>query len=186
MSVLLTGCGASDSPSSQANDVRSYYDKLQTADFHVKILSDLGESTLEYEADYEYNKESSDHLTLTSPEDLKGISATIAGDDRLQMTLEYDGTALDTPSSSLAGFLPADAVPYLLYDLRASSPSEIWSEKLDGEDTTVLRYLWDDGCSKTEKQVWLADKTLTPVCAELFIKEQRVLRCVFSGFQGQS
>ncbi|MGE4549365.1 MAG: hypothetical protein AB7C89_07460 [Intestinibacillus sp.] len=152
----------------------------------MKILSDLDESTLEYEADYEYNKESSDHLALTAPEDLKGISATVAGKDRLQMTLEYDGTALETPSSSLAGFLPADAVPYLLYDLRASSPSEIWSERVDGEDTTVLRYLWEGANSKTEKQVWLADKTFVPVCAELFVDGKRVLRCVFSGFQGQS
>ncbi|MCB6365526.1 hypothetical protein LI291_04935 [Intestinibacillus massiliensis] len=142
----------------------------------------MGQSTLEYEADYEYNKTSSDRLTLTAPEDLSGVSETISGDNRLQMTLEYDGTALDAPAPETPGFSPADAVPYLLYDLRASSPDEVWGEQVNGEPATVLRYVREG----TEKQVWLAEKTWAPVCAELYIDGQRVLRCVFSGFQGQS
>lgn len=121
-------------------------------------------------------------MTLTAPEDLAGISATIAGDDRLDLTLEFDGTSLDAPGSAYPGFTPADAVPYLLYDLRASSPAETWKETVEGEGALVLRYTRDDGGSKTEKQVWLAEKTLEPVCAELYVEGRRVLRCVFSGF----
>lgn len=51
--VLLAACGAAQETG--ADDVQAYYDGLQSAAFQVKILSDLGESTLEYQADYEYN-----------------------------------------------------------------------------------------------------------------------------------
>ena len=163
--------------------LRTYYKDLQTASFHAKILSDLDQSTLEYEVDYEYNKEGSDHLTLTAPEDLQGIQATISGENELQMTLEYGDTALDTPGASLSGFAPMDVISYLLYDLRDASPTEIWSERMDGEQVTVLRYARKDGEQDTEKQIWLSEKSLSPICAEMFIDGQRVLRCVFSGFQ---
>ena len=46
----------------------------------VKILSDFGDSALEYQVNYEYNKEDNDLLTVTAPASIEGIQVEISGD----------------------------------------------------------------------------------------------------------
>lgn len=177
--ALLAGCQRAQEDGSLAEQVGQRFDALQKAAFHVEILSDLGQSTLEYGLDYTYHKEDSDALTLTAPEIVAGVSASIAGDTTPELTLQYEGTALDAPGIGLPGLTPADAVPYLLCDLRQAAPNEVWSERAQEEALIVLRYVSDG----VEKQIWLTEKGYVPVCAELFYEGKRVLQCVFSGWE---
>ena len=54
LAVLLCGCGGAQT---DGEAVRAHFDALPGFEAHLKILSDLGQSVLEYEMDYVYNKE---------------------------------------------------------------------------------------------------------------------------------
>lgn len=54
LAVLLCGCGGAQT---DGEAVRTHFDALPGFEAHLKILSDLGQSVLEYEMDYVYNKE---------------------------------------------------------------------------------------------------------------------------------
>ena len=50
---LLSGCGA---PAADGESVREYFSALTGFEAHIKVLSDLEDSVLEYEMDYNYNR----------------------------------------------------------------------------------------------------------------------------------
>lgn len=51
--VLLSGCGGSTA--ADGSTVRAHFEELSGFEAHLKILSDLEQSVLEYEVDYVYN-----------------------------------------------------------------------------------------------------------------------------------
>ena len=125
LAVVLCGCGGSGA---DGEAVRAHFDALSGFEAHLKILSDLKQSVLEYEMDYVYNKEDVDSFTITAPESLAGIGGTIAGEDSASITLQYDGLSLDDAMPQRTGLTPADAMFCLLDDLRKGEPVQIWSE----------------------------------------------------------
>ena len=170
--LLLTACGGA-----VANDesVRTHFSEVPGFTAHIKILSNLGQSVLEYELDYVYNKEDSDSFTVTAPASLSGISGTIAGTDSAQFSLQYDGAALDDAMPQRIGLTPADGLFCLLSDLRSDVPAEQWSEDVAGQTLLVLRYESDSADGKIVKQVWLTEDGRQPVCAELYADDTCVL-----------
>ena len=60
----------------------AHFASLDSCTAHLKIISDLDESVLEFESDYVYNKEDSDSFTLTAPESVAGIGGRISGERR--------------------------------------------------------------------------------------------------------
>ena len=152
--VLLCGCGRSAEMS--AEDVRAHFASLDSCTAHLKIISDLDESVLEFESDYVYNREDSDSFTLTAPESVAGIGGRISGEENGAFTLQYN-----------------DLWFCLLNDLRYAAPAQVWSEHTNGESLLVLRYEKAD--DSVEKQVWLRQSDLQPVYAELYADGARVL-----------
>ena len=71
MLCMAVGCGRDVPPAGET--VRAHFDGLAAAEMQVKILSDFGESALEYQVDYEYNKEDNDLLTVTAPAGIAGV-----------------------------------------------------------------------------------------------------------------
>ena len=152
--VLLCGCGRSAEMS--AEDVRAHFASLDSCTAHLKIISDLDESVLEFESDYVYNREDSDSFTLTAPESVAGIGGRISGEANGAFTLQYNDLQLDDIAPRHTGLTPADA-----------------SEHTNGESLLVLRYEKAD--DSVEKQVWLRQSDLQPVYAELYADGARVL-----------
>jgi len=144
-----------------AEDVRAHFASLDSCTAHLKIISDLDESVLEFESDYVYNREDSDSFTLTAPESVAGIGGRISGEENGAFTLQYNDLQL------------ADAWFCLLNDLRYAAPAQVWSEHTNGESLLVLRYEKAD--DSVEKQVWLRQSDLQPVYAELYADGARVL-----------
>ena len=179
--MCLAACGGAEGGTAQDERARQDWEALAGASFEVKILSDLGQETLEYTLDYVYNKEDTDRFTITSPEALAGISATIAGEDAPALTLQYEDTALDAPGPSRQGLTPADSVPCLLAALRTGSPAESWTESADGKKLTTLKYIDEQEDGTVTREVWL-DGT-APVRAEVYWDGARVLTMTFSGWQ---
>ena len=50
--VVLSGCG---STAADGSSVRAHFEELAGFEAHLKILSDLDQSVLEYQEDYVYN-----------------------------------------------------------------------------------------------------------------------------------
>lgn len=178
--AALAGCGGAPA---DGQAVREHFTQLAGLEANLKILSDLGQSVLEYQVEYVYNKEDNDAFTITAPESLAGIGGTIAGTDSAAFTLQYDGLALDDAMPQRTGLTPADAFFCLLDDLRTGEPTQCWTERVNGEPLFVLRYAWQDEDGKTEKQVWLEEKTLRLVCAELYADGTRVLQILVTDYR---
>ena len=156
-----------------AEDVRAHFASLDSCTAHLKIISDLDESVLEFESDYVYNREDSDSFTLTAPESVAGIGGRISGEKNGAFTLQYNDLQLDDIAPRHTGLTPADAWFCLLNDLRHAVPAQVWSERTNGESLLVLRY--ENADDSVEKQVWLRQSDLQPVYAELYEDGARVL-----------
>lgn len=176
--LLLVGC-AKNQPTAQS--IREHFDALPAFSAHVKIFSDFGGSALEYELDYAYNRKGSDHLTLTAPEAVSGIEATIDGED--SFLLRYGDAELDDGTPGTQGATPADGVYWLMRELRESEPLELWTDTVSGTPALALRYESSvDDCELT-RQIWLSQGSLQPLCAEVYANGTRALLLTFSGYQ---
>ncbi len=173
---MLSGCGGT----AGAESVRAHFEALDAAE---ELMSDLGDSVLEYQMDYVYDREGNDQFTITAPESLAGIGGTIAGTDSAQFTLQYDGLSLDDAMPQRTGLTPADGLFCLLNDLRTAQPVQIWSESASGTDFLVLRYEGEDEDGTVEKQVWLTEQGMQPAYAELYADGSRVLTIRVTAWQ---
>ncbi len=173
---VLQGCASAPDEA----QLLQHFANLPGATFHAKIFSDTDTLKLEYELDYVYNKDDSDTLTITAPEILSGITATISGAQKAEFTLQYGDTILDTPSISKPGLTPVDCIARLLYALRACVPTEIASESADGVALAMLKY--EDSAQEEGiiRQIWVDTNQNIPVRAEVYVGGQQILQCSFS------
>ena len=59
----------------------------------------------------------------------------------------------------------------------------MWTEHTDGRALLVLRYEGETDGERVEKQVWLTEQGLQPVCAELYADGMRVLTLQVTAYQ---
>ena len=177
--LMLSGCGKPV----DSSQVRAHFETLDGFTAQLKIISDLDGSVLEFESEYAYNREDADFFTITAPESVAGIGGTIAGEDSASLVLQYDGLALEHAMPQRTGLTPADALFCLLCDLRTAEPAQMWTEHTDGRALLVLRYEGETDGERVEKQVWLTEQGLQPVCAELYADGTRVLTLQVTAYQ---
>ena len=182
-SYMLSGCTPGQTGGNLDERIRQSFEELPGFTSEVKILSDLGQSTLEFAGQYEYNKEDNDKLTLSTPEALAGIVITIAGESADNMTVQYEDTVLDTGLPARFGATPADVIPLLLYALRTDVPQEAWEETVGGVKMIAARYETEDEQGKITRQIWLTRDSLRPAYAECFADGNRVLQVFFSTYE---
>ena len=163
--------------------MRAHFEALDAAEAQIELMSDLGDSVLEYQMDYVYDREGNDQFTITAPESLAGIGGTIAGTDSAQFTLQYDGLSLDDAMPQRTGLTPAGALLCRLNHLRTAPPVQIWSESPSGTDFLLLRYEGEDEDGTVEKQVWLTEQDMQPAYAELYADGSRVLTIRVTAWQ---
>lgn len=150
---------------------------------HAKIFSDFGDYALEYEVDYEYNKEDNDLLTVTAPESIAGVQVEISGEQADAFTLRYAEAELPFGRDRLPGLTPADAIAGLLYDLRTGEPDEVSTETVDDQTTVRLHYETVDAEPQIARTVWLDPDTMAPVHAELYCGGEKQMALSFAQFQ---
>lgn len=149
----------------------------------VKILSDFGQSALEYRVNYEYNKEDNDLLTVTEPEAISGVQVEIAGQHAGAFTIQYQDAALEFGRDAVPGLTPVDAVSDLMYDLCTGEPTEIGKDTIDGVQAVSLHYETMDAQPEISKTVWIAPDTMAPLCAELYCGGEKRLTLFFEQFE---
>lgn len=103
--ALLCACGAA--PSAGQN-LQEQYAAVKTAQLEAEVVCHLEGESRSYTVQCSYDRGGDAVTTITTPEELAGISATVSGSD---LTLTYDGTGLAAGSlpERVRGKLPAAA-----------------------------------------------------------------------------
>lgn len=174
--ISLVGCSKTEQqPSYEA--IQNYWLETQTERFNVEITCDLSQSVATYQLEYEYNANDSDLFTIIYPEILSGINGKISGDIPTDFTLQYGDTELDTPSIYKDGLSPAEAIPYIIYEIKNDIPTEIWTETDQTEVFDVLKYQSENEQDGVMRQIWFKDNKI--IRAEVFSENNKILTLTF-------
>ena len=106
--------------------------------------------------------------TVTGPEDLAGLTASVSGED---LTVSYDGAALS--AGSLRDVAPANCLPWLLRAMEEGYLVEAGQETLEGLDCLRLALDTTAPGGKVLCTVWLGGDG-APLYAE-FSQDSRVV-----------
>lgn len=103
--LLLAGCGKKTA--SQAESLRQRYREMQAAHMEAEITCHLETENRTFTVSCDWTPTGAG-TTVTGPEDLAGLTASVSGED---LTVSYDGAALSArkPAGRGPGQLPAVA-----------------------------------------------------------------------------
>lgn len=183
--LALTACGggAGVGPAEQlALDIRGEYLELTGCAASLEVTADYGQRVYTYGMELDWRREGETVLTLTSPENVAGVSARIQAGET---ALEYDGMRVETGPLDDSGLSPVDGVPALLDYALEGFIAACGMEELDG--VQALRV----DCRDPERApgegracaLWFDPSTHALLRGELSQDGFTVLTCVFSEFQ---
>ena len=159
LTLLLCGCGKKGEEEVRA--LRSRYAEPGQVTAEAEITCHLAGESRSFTVVTTCDAEGAT-TTVTAPEELRGISATVTGDELL---LRYEGAAVSAGFPSVLS--PAVCVPYLLRAVADGYLLEYGGETMD--DLDCLRCAFDttapDG-SKILCTVWLERQTGVPCYTE--------------------
>ena len=159
LAVLLCGCGKGEEE--EIKGLQSSYENAQSLTISGEITCHLAGENRSFTVVTTWSPEGAT-TTITAPEELAGLSATVTGDELL---LRYEGAALSAGTPIVLS--PAACVPYLIRSVADGYLLEYGSETIDGME--CLRLAFDttatDG-SKILCTVWFERGTMVPCYTE--------------------
>ena len=173
--LLLTACGETVQT---AENIQTQYSQLATADLAAKVTCHLSGETRSYELTCTVTKDGAS-TTVTAPEELAGITATVTPDG---LTVTYDGTALS--AGDLYDVCPANCLPYLLCAIADGYLLEQGTEEING--VSCYRMALDTTAKSGEKvlcTVWIDQNTLIPRYAEFAQDDTVILTAELTAFE---
>ena len=144
-------------------------------------MSNIDTSALEYQGEYQYNKDGEDILTVTAPEEVAGIEVRISGEPVEGYTLRFEDTELFLASDDPSGTRPVDAASAVMQTLRTAEPNAIGEDLLDGIEAQHLSYREPDSDPAISREIWLDAQGL-PLCAEIFVASEKRVTLFFTDF----
>ncbi len=174
--LLLTACGGGEKD--LAADIQSQYAALASATMEADVTCHYEDEVRDYTFLCAYAPESST-VTVLAPENLSGISATVADGT---LTLSYDDISLDAGMYSAASISPVAALPRLMEAAAGGYIKEQSTEDLDGRK--CLRLSCDlPGEEGTTYTTWFDEETLLPLHSEISADGTVVFDVVWSRFE---
>ena len=122
--VCLCGCGRKTA--SQTDALRQRYRDMQAAHMEAEITCHLETENRTFTVSCDWTPTGAG-TTVTGPEDLAGLTASVSGED---LTVSYDGAALS--AGSLRDVAPANCLPWLLRAMEEDAEVSIAGLKVDG------------------------------------------------------
>ncbi len=184
--LLLTACGSGGTGGSKAEElalsIRTEYLAMSSCTANLAVTADYGERTYEYGLNLGWQKESGFSLVVTAPEDVAGVTVTVAEG---QTALEYDGARIETGAITPDGSSPIDALPAFFDYARQGFMASCVMEGEEGAEALRVDYREPDGTpgQGTEATLWFDTTSHALVRAELLVDGAAVIRCAFTGFQ---
>ena len=157
---LLLLCGGCGKKSGAAADIQAQYGRIGTAQMEAEVTFHTPQENRSFTLQCAFTPESST-VTVTAPETVAGVSATVSGDE---LTIAYDGAVLS--AGSVGRFGPVNALPLLLRSIGSGYLLEESRETL--ENTACYRLTLDTTAGDTPLTctAWLDAETLLPRYAE--------------------
>ena len=155
--LLLTGCGKLEQ---EAKALQETYRAIEMLTMEAEITYHLDGESRSFTVVSTCDKEGAT-TTVTAPEELAGLSATVTGEELL---LRYEGAAL--PAGRIQEVSAANCVPYLLHAVAEGYLLECGGETIDGMD--CLRVAFDTTANEMKIfcTVWFERATSAPCYAE--------------------
>ena len=177
LTLLLTACGGEEERD-PASELQAAYAGLAAATLEADITCHYDDETRTYTMLCDYTPGSST-VTVLAPEDLAGISATVAEGE---LTLSYEDVSLDAGSYSAAAISPVAALPKLMEAAAAGYVSQQSVEELG--ERSCLRLSCDlDGEEGDLYTTWFDQETLLPLYSEISVDGVVVYQVAWSRFE---
>ena len=177
LTLLLTACGGEEERD-PASELQAAYAGLAAATLEADITCHYDDETRTYTMLCDYTPGSST-VTVLAPEDLAGISATVAEGE---LTLSYEDVSLDAGSYSAAAISPVEALPKLMEAAATGYVSQQSVEEL--EERSCLRLSCDlDGEEGDLYTTWFDQETLLPLYSEISVDGVVVYQVAWSRFE---
>ena len=159
--LLLTACGGGGEKDIAAN-LQQQYAAVSAATLEADVTCHYEGEERTYTLLCAYTPEKS-NITVLSPENLAGISATLEGET---LTLSYDDISLDAGSYSAASISPVAALPKLMAAAATGYLTEQSEETVS--DRPCLRLAFDlSEDEETLYTTWFDQETLLPLQSEI-------------------
>lgn len=178
---LLAGCGGGAEDNDLVLDLRSAVLARAGCSGTMTLTADYGQRVYTYEVDFTEREEEGLTLTLTAPENVAGITATVREG---QTALEYDGVRLETGPLNEEGLAPLDALPTFLTALESGYIAETCSEQVGQSEHLRLccRDPERDPGQGTEVILWFDKAQKALQRGEIRSDGFAVIQCEFSAF----
>lgn len=159
--LLLTACGGGEEKDVAAS-LQQQYAAVSAATLEADVTCHYEGEERTYTLLCAYTPEKS-NITVLSPENLAGISATLEGET---LTLSYDDISLDAGSYSAASISPVAALPKLMAAAATGYLTEQSEETVS--DRPCLRLAFDlSEDEETLYTTWFDQETLLPLQSEI-------------------
>ncbi len=159
--LLLTACGGGGEKDVAAS-LQQQYAAVSAATLEADVTCHYEGEERTYTLLCAYTPEKS-NITVLSPENLAGISATLEGET---LTLSYDDISLDAGSYSAASISPVAALPKLMVAAATGYLTEQSEETVS--DRPCLRLAFDlSEDEETLYTTWFDQETLLPLQSEI-------------------
>lgn len=183
--LLLAGCGGGEGSSAeeQALAVRTRYLAMTSFAGSAEVTADYGERVYDFTMDFSWEKDGDLVLTVTSPEEISGITARVRDGETL---LEYDGASLGAGDLSGDGLSPVEAIPAILDDARSGCITQCVLEQMGEQETLRVEYGDPRDPEGLTSTLWFDPSTGALLRSELFSDGYLVITCVFTSFSEQT
>ena len=155
--LLCSGCGKK---SGAAANIQEQYSRIAAAQMEAEVTFHTAQENRSFTLQCAFTPESST-VTVTAPETVKGITATVSGEE---LTIAYDGAVLSAGGAWTLG--PVNALPCLLRAIGSGYLLEEGRETLDGADCYRLTLDVGTAAAPLKCTAWLDAESLLPRYAE--------------------
>lgn len=137
--LALTACGKGTSASDDALalQIRTEYLAMEACRGTMDLIADYGDRVYEYALEFSWQKDGETTLTITAPEELSGVTASIA---KGETALVFDGVQLETGPLMPDGQAPIDCLPVMLNYIMSGYIAECGTETLEEAECLRVQY----------------------------------------------
>lgn len=177
--LLLCGCQGGKSEVQESLDFRVKLLDAASCSFTADVRADFGERVAQFSLDCVYEpQDSRATLTVTGPESIAGVAATVEGGDAV---VSFDGLRLELGTLANGRVAPLQ-LPKLLGDAWAYGYVESQAKLTDG---WLVSYRSGYGDDELLVYTWF-DSQLIPTEAEVYYDDTRLLSAELKSFATQA
>lgn len=153
---LLTGCAKNNQDI--VSDIQEYYINVESITNDYVIQTNLSDKSQEFVVNFNYNKDSSDYITVIEPENIAGLQLEIL--NNYTPTISFENIFLETFIEENLGVSPADMLSFAIFDLKEKQPSII-----NINEVIKLSYIDE----KISKDIYLNSENYDIISLEVYV-----------------